>query len=225
MGTDIHIAIEIKKGDTWELHDWQEPYNTGETHPDGSPKRDYHEMMLDPFCIGRNYNLFAILADVRNGVGFAGTDTGDGFVPIANPRGIPVDSVSIQEVDEEGWGHDFSWLGLDELLNYDWHGQTTKHRGVVDVLEYFYFKEHGQPRSWSGGGSMEIISNEEMDKRYDAMVEGLRDGPVPFSPQTVVEWEESYYESCKFFVDKTIPALQALSDNPANVRILFFFDS
>ena len=35
--------------------------------------------------------LFAILAGVRNGYGFAGCDTGDGFRPIAPPRGLPGD--------------------------------------------------------------------------------------------------------------------------------------
>jgi len=39
----------------------------------------------------RNYNAFAILADVRNGYGFAGCDTGDGFVPISTPKGFPDD--------------------------------------------------------------------------------------------------------------------------------------
>jgi len=39
----------------------------------------------------RNYNVFGVLADVRNGRGFAGTVTGTGFVPIAEPRGLPSD--------------------------------------------------------------------------------------------------------------------------------------
>jgi hypothetical protein len=39
----------------------------------------------------RNYDVFAILANVRNGRGFAGVVTGGGFNPIAMPRGLPPD--------------------------------------------------------------------------------------------------------------------------------------
>ncbi|HSE46936.1 MAG TPA: hypothetical protein VLA89_16575 [Gemmatimonadales bacterium] len=39
----------------------------------------------------RNYDVFGVLADVRNGTGFAGIDTGEGFVPIDEPRGLPDD--------------------------------------------------------------------------------------------------------------------------------------
>ena len=40
----------------------------------------------------RNYNLFAILANVRNGTAFAGCKTGEGFNPISNPKGVPSDA-------------------------------------------------------------------------------------------------------------------------------------
>lgn len=39
----------------------------------------------------RHYQLFAVLADVRNGYGFAGVVTGEPVKPIANPRGYPAD--------------------------------------------------------------------------------------------------------------------------------------
>lgn len=39
----------------------------------------------------RNYNVFAVLADVRNGRGFGGHRTGSGFEPIASRRGVPFD--------------------------------------------------------------------------------------------------------------------------------------
>ena len=39
----------------------------------------------------RNYSVFAILADVRNGVGFAGVRTGAGYVPVCEQRGVPHD--------------------------------------------------------------------------------------------------------------------------------------
>ena len=43
------------------------------------------------FFHDRNYDVFSILADVRNGYGFAGVRTSTGFDPIAPGRGLPSD--------------------------------------------------------------------------------------------------------------------------------------
>ena len=40
----------------------------------------------------RNYDLFAMLANLRNGVGFAGRRRGEVLDPIDEPRGIPEDA-------------------------------------------------------------------------------------------------------------------------------------
>ena len=66
MGTDIHIVVEIYKDHGWHLTDIV-------------PSQD------------RNYRAFAVLADVRNGYGFAGFSTGDAVIPISEPRGLPDD--------------------------------------------------------------------------------------------------------------------------------------
>ena len=69
MGCDIHLYVERKvPGIGWvSLEDPNEHYN-GLTN--------------------RNYSIFAILANVRNGRGFAGIVTGTGFNPISEPRGL-----------------------------------------------------------------------------------------------------------------------------------------
>ena len=69
----------------------------------------------------RNYDLFAILADVRNGEGCAGVRTGDGFVPISEPRGWG--EVDVKEDDPY---HSASWLLLSETLDYDYSQKTFK---------------------------------------------------------------------------------------------------
>lgn len=72
------------------------------------PDSDYGREDRQPICLhrypgdppfktgkpfdNRNYDLFAALADVRNGVGFAGVKTGKAIEPIAMPRGIPDDA-------------------------------------------------------------------------------------------------------------------------------------
>src|ERR1700760_96312 len=83
MGTDIHLYVE-KRGpagwiscDTWEKDDY-EPHRL--TVPYGKH-----------FYSDRSYDTFAILADVRNGHGFAGVSTGEGFTPVSMPKGLPGD--------------------------------------------------------------------------------------------------------------------------------------
>ena len=72
---------------------------------------------------------------MRNGYGFAGIDTGDGFVPIDDPRGLPDDISPLVRKEAEHWegdGHSHSYFTLKELKEYNWTGQTTKLRGVVN---------------------------------------------------------------------------------------------
>jgi hypothetical protein len=86
---------------------------------------------LDP---GRNYGLFAILAGVRNGRGFAGVKIGEPTTPISEPRGIPEDASPAYREIAEHWGsdgHSHSWLTLAELQRYDWDTNTTVHSYLV----------------------------------------------------------------------------------------------
>lgn len=88
----------------------------------------------------RDYDVFAILADVRNGRGFAGIKTGEGFVPISEPKDLPIDVSEEVKKESDYWGgdgHSHSYLTLKELLTYDWHGQTTKKEGMVTKISYY----------------------------------------------------------------------------------------
>lgn len=67
MGTDIHSIAQVRRNGSWE---------TVAIGVCGDP---------------RSYNTFAMLADVRNGRGFAGIKTSDGFPYIHKPRGLPAD--------------------------------------------------------------------------------------------------------------------------------------
>jgi hypothetical protein len=106
---------------------------------------------------GRNYRLFAILADVRNGSGFAGVDTGDRIEPISDPRGVPSDAHPETRDFLESYGvdgHSHSWFTLAELEDYDW-GKGTVERGIVNAGEYEELLNEGggEPTAWSGGVS------------------------------------------------------------------------
>lgn len=67
MGTDIHSIAQVRHNNSW---------NT---------------VAIGIIGDLRSYNMFAMLADVRNGRGFAGVKTSDRFPVIHEPRGLPED--------------------------------------------------------------------------------------------------------------------------------------
>jgi hypothetical protein len=176
MGCDIHLFVEVrdKPGEPWRL----QPVHWSYEH-DG---KKIEQVGFD----WRSYDIFAMLAGVRNGSGFAGSDTGDGFVPIAEPRGLPDDiSRELSSIyhdepfgdDDTRWQtlrdtHGSSWLGdhshsyvtLRELLSYSWNKRTNK-RGVVDPGNYQVFLDKGEPDSYSSdvsGFGVRFVSNKAM---------------------------------------------------------------
>ena len=237
MGCDIHLYVERRENDKWISADTWYP-----DEDDPERKSVYKwgpgiSREAGPFYSSRNYNLFAILADVRNGRGFAGCDTGDGFVPIAAPRGVPEDASPEyrQAVTDYGCvGHSHSYITVAELLAYDWTQNTTI-RGWVSPREFARFYLDGRPKSWSvgvSGGGIQHISNDEMlalimgskpaftCQDYHAME---REPPIA-QTYTKVSWETRYYEECREFLSETMPRLWRLG-RPEEVRIVFFFDS
>lgn len=250
MGCDIHDYVEVRTGGVWRkvgpifphpyhregepsdrLLCWVPEAPSGERfvenyHPSRGEKCNEECHVSNPRKCDhpfkrRNYDVFAMLANVRNGRGFAGCDTGDGFVPISEPRGLPDDVTPEVRAESDKWGgdgHSHSWLTLAELLAYDWN-QTTRHRGWVDADEYKAFKEDGRPKSWCGGVSgsaVRHVSHQEMEQR-------IADGGAAHC-YTLVEWEESYAVSAAAFLEKTIPALRELGA-PEDVRLVFWFDN
>jgi hypothetical protein len=74
----------------------------------------------DEYYDDRNYFLFAILADVRNGYGIE---------PLSEPRGVPADScypIKYIVNEWEGDGHSHSYFTLKELLDVDWSKYCVK---------------------------------------------------------------------------------------------------
>ena len=236
MGCDIHFFVENQVNGAWLSADKWPPNKYADEEGEPPHILDYK----DSFYHDRNYNLFAILADVRNGSGFAGCDTGNGFVPICEPRGVP-DDVSEQvasESDRMGVdGHSHSWLTVDELLAYDWT-QTSKLRGFVNAAEYYEWnhwrrKEGEGPESYRGdifGGSVEKISEKELRRRIEELTDGdwsrqeekVKEG-LP-SVYCQVEWEQPYYKVARKFLAETMPRLWRLG-KPEDVRIVFWFDN
>jgi hypothetical protein len=162
MGCDIHLYVENRRFEdgAWVARAEKVPnkyYDPNEN--DGEREL---EIEGERFYNGRNYRLFGMLADVRNGCGFAGCDTGDA------PKGLPDDVTAIIKEESESWGldgHSHSWLTVQELLDYDWT-RRIKNRGVVDFLTWAEFQRQL--------GFKDILGDEVEPKSAAGMVSGAR---------------------------------------------------
>lgn len=125
MGCDIHAIIERKTHWAGDQKCW---LNSG--NPD----------------IGRNYEMFAVLAGVRNY---------DAIVPLAEPRGMPSFKEWHEYSDHERWaswhnredkpckeieeeferlgfdGHSHSWLTLAEIKGYDTDAEVVDNHVIT----------------------------------------------------------------------------------------------
>jgi len=239
MGCDIHFYVEKKIKGTWVSQDTFVQETSGE----GEDKETYWAQKND-FYGGRNYDTFAILADVRNGRGFAGIKTGEGFNPISMPRGLPNDVSKETKRASDGMGgdgHSHSWLTLRELLDYDWTQETGK-QGWVDLSTWADWIRWDRadglgPRSHCGdvsGGPVKKVSAEVMDQ-LAADLDKLRDREdreaflkKHGSTYAMATWKTPYYRSAQYLLGTTIPRLLKLAggvNGADDVRIVFFFDN
>jgi hypothetical protein len=180
MGCDIHAFVEQKDKDGyWEF--------AGE---------------LD---IRRNYTLFAALANVRNGWGFAGCDLGDPITPIAKPRGLPKDVTAPMQAESDSWygdGHSHSYVSFREILEYPWDSPMVV-RGYVGEEGFIQYLAEGRPDGYSGGvggWNVVIITNEEMKKLVKQSSDIL---PVnEKGEEAIIQYSEARVEYVKELCDK-----------------------
>ena len=234
MGCDIHLHVETQSKNGWETADkWKKS--------DGGLHVDYDDI----FYADRNYTLFALLADVRNGYGVAGCDTGNPVQPIADPKGLPNDVC--QQVRDEYicWGsdaHSASWLTLQELMAFDWTQKATL-RGVVDGPEYASWRhnKNRSPSSWCGGISGANIRHCTPQRMDDLLEEVKARATEDIGFWEIVrnelkdtycriEWTEPYHMRCNTFWYECMPRLLELAQCetgfcPERVRIVFWFDN
>jgi hypothetical protein len=115
MGCDIHFHSEVKIKGKW-----------------------YHYAKLS---IGRNYNLFAKMAGVRN--------EGRDIIPISKNRGIPKDATFLTKYDYKLWevdAHSANWLNAKEIVELEnwWHKNSPKDVWFEDEFGYLF------GNSWGG---------------------------------------------------------------------------
>lgn len=211
MGTDIHGVFQRRTEHGWE------------TVPS-----EYDE--------GRHYQLFAVLAGVRNGRGFAGIQTGEPVVPISAPRGLPADfalaggdqhpvasvemlapwRLKYRVPDEplEVWmgDHSHSWLTSAEMLTWYGNAPTVVQRGVLDKEQYHAWDKVSPPEAYCGA-----VYGEGLVTINEAEVAHVK------TPWTHVEctWESGLKQELAYFFDE----VRRLHDLHGGVRFVFGFDS
>lgn len=222
MGTDISMYAEVRKNKRW--HKVGNVFDNPYYNEDWKIDEWNHSYTDEPYS-SRNYDLFAILADVRNGTGFAGCITSHGFNPIADNKGIPEDvSDEVKELLDWGYGH--SYFNLKELKEYDWD-QEVVHVGVISEEAYVKMKNGELPTSRCGGISGKDIVTVDattMDKILNGTTD--RNNSINYYVQTDFP-PVTYRECCKYFLEDTIPALEKLipkNGTEEDVRIIFCFD-
>lgn len=217
MGTDIHIIAEVRKDGVWQtildkiFIDWE--------------GTKFERQTCVPYS-DRNYNLFAILADVRNGTGFAGLRTGERFNPISEPKGYPEDMCKDSE-EFLSYEHSASWLTLKEIFDFNW-AQIHRDFGVVSEKEYREHIMKGEmPNSWcgdiSGPNYIKISENEMVDliqRKYPRQEDVYYYTSCYFAPKTYADSAQHFLKNMNI-LKKFVPENGTLED----VRIVFDFDS
>lgn len=225
MGCDIHVVIERQEEDGWHEVVYQ-----------SAPYDSIGEKTLDGFSVApqdftsRNYDLFGILANVRNGSGFAGITTGEGWPSIAPERGLPegfeAEAISPNpRYPEDGarylGDHSHTWLTLDELKAFPWDGISTTLYGVVPAEEYERLHAAKEkPTQWSGGITGPGIAT------YDrpSYLEAKRMNSLAPKPYVRMSWEETARQATYDWPGKVIPWLEELAEGKP-LRLIIGFDS
>ncbi len=188
MGCDIHCYCEIKKKgeNEWRAvgRVFKNPYYNEKDVPTMTILDKCEYCWGEPFTFhpitSRNYNLFAVLANVRNGTWNKEVE------PISEPKGLPKDvSVFVKKKAREygSDGHSHSYLTLQELKNYNWKKKIKMKAYVSKEQKKEYEKKKTKPNTYSAWSSNGVVL--EWEDNY-------------------------YNQFAKYFVDDIIPQLKRL---------------
>ena len=164
MGCDIHLFTEIKKSinseEKWvNVDNWRyNPYYE-EGNDDGERMMD-----VEPLYSGRNYELFSVLAGVRD---YGNNDR------IDDPRGLPEDVSDVTKKESDRWGsdgHSHSWLTLRELKEYQGLHPVVKRSGFVSSEAAKLLDEGIEtPDVWCEFTSVPTWVKREWEEGYDVL--------------------------------------------------------
>lgn len=220
MGTDIHSVFQKRVNDQW---------------------LDIPSKFED----NRHYELFGWLANVRNGVGFAGIRMGEPMTPIAYPRGLPEDFLvladnpeyhptSIDKVNEhmaKWWAtlkatgnpafeddRDKIWMGYHD------HSWLTFHE-ILNTKVPSSFREGvlsiAEFKKWDGVSEPESYCGDVWGKNI-VMAHHLNQ-IRPETTHVKVRWEMPS-DTFDYFLDE-LKRLMTVHTDAVHFRVVFGFDS
>lgn len=153
----------------------------------------------------RNYRVFDVLANVRRDCA---------FVPVALPRGEPLDASTIVKDHHDG-EHTPTWLLLSEVLAYPWGDRVGKFTGLLPLRRSSQgmttYKEwrtqRGEPEQWIvdgayAGNSSVIVAAKDADRvlRSAKAQSALTKGPYKREILVRVAWQQTAAECCSDFL-------------------------
>ena len=198
---------------------------------------------------GRHYQLFAVLAGVRNGRGFAGARTGEAVKPIVEPRGLPDDfqhdgfynhyvpavecvypwgredrTKHPEDYDNplEVWmgDHTHSFLYSSEMLEWFKAASKVLRLGVITLDEYLAWDKVSPPGDYCAGISGPGIR--VVDQPDYENVASAEPGALDLPVTHIrVFWEQDLRQELAYFFDE----VRRLQDLHGEVRFVFGFDS
>jgi len=243
MGTDIHLIVEVKENGNWIRNPksiFPNPFHTQykellkeailendqediDRYTKGLNKETEFNTYPDD---GRNYDWFAVIANVRNGFGFAGVKTSDGFSYMTDCRGIPKDStITSEELDDYCLGdHSRTWISLEDFEKFDWN-QVVLKTGVIPLEKYEKLRVSREtPEMWSG-----IINSSDIVTLYESEADAILDGKVVSNADirymVQYNWTVIYREWFKHKLENWVEPLKQLAKDYEDVRIVMGFDS
>ena len=170
MGCGIHLFTEtlrhVNNKNTWlNCDNWKINHYYSPNDDDG--ETGYN---INPLYDDRNYNLFAVLADVRNQSTNKFIDT---------PRGLPT-NVSPQVMAEsdswDGDGHSHSHFTLDELKKFRQKNNIQKYSGLMTPENAKKVDSGAMPSEWCQGTNQEHYEYREWEQEgspLDDLIERL----------------------------------------------------
>src|ERR1700675_1534679 len=133
MATDMHSIIEIKEKNEWHAalvpNMWHGTVLGRKFNSD-----EENEPLTHWFNIDRDYELFAILADVCN-------DESE-LVSLSSGRGIPEDASKVvaDALDDNGDLHSWTWATLPEILQFDWTRTFVQDTYLLTAADFVAFE-------------------------------------------------------------------------------------
>lgn len=204
MGCDIHIYVERKCRDGW--------YNCDYFVPNINYNGNNSEYVRIETYGGRNYSLFATLANVRN--------YGNTYF-ICEPKGFPDDASEYVEKEHDSWGwdaHSASYLTLQELIDFQNEKHPLKHRGMISPEAQKQLDEHGiLPDTWCQYTNAEGFEFREWEEDIDILEPLINDLKKRADELNMIyDWS---------WDSKNEDTRESAYKAAANIRIVFWFDN